>query len=195
MLLRTPQRILAAGVVCNAIDYMKRLLFFLLFFQTTFLFSQKNALILTSEQNDSWFATLESSSLEIQLKMIKERMLNDTSIFIVKSYPDRITIDRFPKLDSLSKIRVYGSCKPLYMISYKQKRQKSFHFENPVKTDQIKSIVDLININNISRITVLRDFKAKAIFGTRGSCGVIMMDTNNKSLWKRLEKLKFSIND
>jgi hypothetical protein len=178
--------------VCNAIDDMKQLLLLVLFFQTAFIFSQKNALILSSEQNDSWFETLESSSLEIQLKMIKERMLNDTSVFIVKTYPDRITIDRFPKLDSLSKIRVKGSCKPLYMISYKQKKQKSFHFENPLNTDQIKLIVDLIDINNISRITILRDIKAKAIFGTRGSCGVIMMDTNKRNLWKRLEKLKFS---
>jgi len=172
---------------------MRTIILFLgLIVQTTCLFSQNQMLILTREQNDKWFENLKAHNLAGQLDLIKSRMLSDTSIFITKSFPDRLTIDRFPKLDSLRKIRTIGYCKPLYIISFKQKKIKYLHFDNPIQTDQIRCIVELINNNNINEVEILKDDYATAIYGTNGGCGVITLKTNNKKLWKDLDRLNIS---
>lgn len=170
------------------------LLLIMLIIQTISLFSQSQNLILTREENDRWFKDLELSSTSGKLELIKLRMLMDTSVFITKSYPDRLILDNFPKLDSLSKIRLKGYCKPLYIISFKQNKVKYLHCDNPIQTDQLRLIANLINKSNIIDINILKDDYAKAIYGSNGNCGVIIMTTRDKKLWNNLEKIKF-IND
>jgi hypothetical protein len=170
-------------------DLKTKILFIALIIHTTCLFSQNQMLILTREQNDKWYEDLKSSNLVNQLDLIKSRMLSDTSIFITKLYPDRLTIDRFPQLDSLRKIRTIGFCKPLYVISFKQKEIEYLHFDNPIQTYPIKRIAELINSNNIYEVEILKDDNATAIYGTNGNCGVLLLKTNNRKFWKELKRL------
>jgi hypothetical protein len=165
------------------------LLLFVLIIPSTLLFCQSREPILTKEQNDQWFEELTLSKPDRQLELIKWRILSDTGIYIARSFPDRLTIDRFPKLDSLRKIRVTGYCKPLYLFTFKQKKVNSFYWDNPIKTAQLRVLAELLNTTNVTQIEVLRDEYSIAIYGSRAACGVINIKTDNRKLWRLLKKL------
>jgi len=171
-----------------------KILFLVLFIQIASAFTQNKTLILTKEQNDKWFRDLKYSRLDTQLDLIKSRIQSDTNIFIIKAYPDGLTLDRFSKLDSLRKIRVTGYCKPLYIISFKEDKIK-YYSDNPIQTASIQYLGNLLNNRNINRIDVLNCKSATelygALYGASCNCNVIAMETKSKKLWKLLEKLNY----
>jgi hypothetical protein len=147
-------------------------------------------MVLTREQNDKWFEDLKHCTLENQLDMIKFCMLSDTSVFINESYPDGITIDRFPKLDSLKSIRTNGFCKPLYLMKYGESEVLYFQFKNPIGTESVKTVVALLNKFSVKSVEVLQSETNSGIYGSLSSYGIIILKIRGKKLWDSLKQIK-----
>lgn len=167
---------------------MKKLFLFVLILQSTLAFSQNKTLILTKEQNTKWFEELKTRNLESQLGMIKDRILNDTSIFIRVSNPDGIK-SSVPQ-ESV-KNKVAGQCRLVYVISYNQKKVFSLIFNNSFPAQKIVLITNLINTENFTGIETLEGTTATAMCGSNGDCGVIMLKTDKEEVLNKIKSIVF----
>ena len=145
---------------------MKKILLPFLFLNSLSSLAQDENLILTEKTIALWFESLQSShELNEKIKLINQRLISDVNVYIKWSFPDGITVQRIPKLDSISKIRIQGFCKPLYILKYKEK-EIAFRIENPLNNDLTKSVIELITQNNICGVEVWTDDKRKMLYGT-----------------------------
>ena len=65
---------------------------YLLFFLMTKISLGQDKLILTAEENEKWISQVEQTSFDNQLKLIRERLVADTNVYVRSSAPDRIKI-------------------------------------------------------------------------------------------------------
>ena len=177
---------------------MKKILLPFLFLNSLSSLAQDENLILTEKTIALWFESLQSShELNEKIKLINQRLISDVNVYIKWSFPDGITVQRIPKLDSISKIRIQGFCKPLYILKYKEK-EIAFRIENPLNNDLTKSVIELITQNNICGVEVWTDDKRKMLYGTSANCGIVFISTNKKevfNVFKNLNLTNFYINE
>jgi hypothetical protein len=173
-------------------NIMKNILIAFLFFNSVYSLAQDEQLILTVKGNDLWFQSLKSSNiLNQKIELINQRLISDMNVYIKWSFPDGITVQRIPKLDSIRKIRIQGVCKPLYVVKYKEK-EIAFRIENPLSNDITKSVTELITENNIYGVEVWTDDKRKVLYGTSADCGVVFITTNNRKIFKSFKNLNLT---
>jgi hypothetical protein len=123
---------------------VKHFLFAFLIIHSICSFSQNDKLILTEDDNNLWFESLNANEkLSHKIELINDRLINDVNVYIKWDFPDEASVSNFPKLDSIRKIRTKGFCKPFYLVKYKNKFI-SFKIENPINSEQTKSVIELI---------------------------------------------------
>ncbi len=171
---------------------MKYFLITFLILQTFCGLAQNEKLILTESANNLWFETLNlTETLEEKIELINERLTNDVNVYIEWSFSDGINVSRFPKLDSISKIRTKGFCKPLYLVKYKND-VITFRIENPINSELTDSVTELILENNIRNVEIWTDDKRQALYGTSADCGVIMLELKKRKVFKALKKINLT---
>tara|TARA_R100001369_G_scaffold2316_1_gene7845 strand:+ start:5349 stop:5696 length:348 start_codon:yes stop_codon:yes gene_type:complete len=112
---------------------------------------------LTKKANELWFQSLnKSTELSEKINLINQRLIEDMNVYIKWGFPDGITIQRIPKLDSIRKVRTQEFCKPLYVVKYKTK-QIAFQIENLLSSELTNLVSELITKNNICAVEVWTD--------------------------------------
>jgi hypothetical protein len=171
---------------------MKHFLLTLLILKSICSLSQNEKLILTENENDLWFQSLNpTEKLSEKIDLINHGLINDINVYIEWGFGDGITVERIPKLDSIRKIRAKGFCKPLYVVKYKNK-QIAFRIENPINAELTNSVSELITRNNISDLEVWTDDKRQVLYGTSANCGIVFISTNKRKVYKAFKKLKLT---
>ncbi len=154
--------------------------------------AQNEKLILTKNANDLWFQSLNATEkLSEKIDLINQRLIDDINVYIEWDFPDGITVQRIPKLDSIRKIRTKGFCKPLYVIKYKTK-QIAFRIENPLNAELTNSVSELITKNNICGVDVWTDDERHVLYGTSANCGIIFITTNKRKVFKAFKNQKLT---
>ena len=186
---KNPLLFIYKTVVCNI---MKHFLLTFLILQSFCSLAQNEKLILTESANNLWFETLNlTETLEEKIELINERLTNDVNVYIEWSFSDGITISSFPILDSISKIRSKGFCKPLYLLTYKND-VVAFRIENPINSELTDSVTELISENNIRNVEIWTDDKRQALYGTSADCGVIMLELKKRKVFKTFKKMNLT---
>jgi hypothetical protein len=171
---------------------MKHFLLTFLILQSICSLAQNEKLILTENTNDLWFQSLNATDeLCEKIDLINQRLINDINVYIEWGFPDGITVQRIPKLDSIRKIRRKGFCKPLYVVKYKTK-QITFRIENPLNSELTDSVSELITKNNICGVEVWTDDERQVLYGTSADCGIIFISTDKSKVYKAFKNLKLT---
>ena len=150
-------------------------------------------MILTEKENTIWLENLNAiENKSDRIDFIIERLKNDKDVYIEWSFPDGITVEQIPVLDSLRKVRVKGFCKPLFSLKYNSENLV-FRFENPINDRKINSVIELLNTENIKIIELETD-ERKVLYGTSGECGIIIIiiETTKREIFRKFEKLKLT---
>ena len=154
--------------------------------------AQNEKLILTENENGLWFESLNVTEiLAEKIELINNRLTNDVNVYIGWSFSDGITVSRFPKLDSIRKIRPKGFCKPLYLVKHKN-NLIAFRIENPITSELTDSVTELITENNIRKLEIWTNDNRQALYGTSADCGVIMLELKKWKVFKAFKKLNLT---
>lgn len=170
---------------------MKNIIIIIFLFNSFFSYTQESNLILTEKENTLWlenFNKIENKTERIDF--IIERLRNDKNIYIEWSFPDGITVERIPVLDSLRKVRVKGYCKPLFAVKYKSENLV-FRFENPINDRKINSVIELLNTENIKNVE-LETYEKNVLYGISGECGIIIIETTKREIFREFKKMKLT---
>jgi hypothetical protein len=154
---------------------------FLLLLSFSSVIGQTRSLILTREQNSKWLDSIKTLELDQQLIIIKQRLLEDTNVFVRYYYNDRIRV-----ADQLGN-RVYGDGKPLIIIS-----NLAMVIDNKTVTEKIIKLTGLLDPTHIKATTILsdKDPATTAIYGSSGVSGVILMTLTKKKHLKKFRQLE-----
>jgi hypothetical protein len=146
-------------------------------------FGQTQNLILTSEQNNKWLDRLTTLPIQEQLETIKERLLADTNVFIRHYYADRI------RVGEQSGNRVYAEAKPTLIVD-----GYPMTIDNETKTFKIKGLIELLTMEYVKSIHVLSpdDPASRAIYGSAGLSGIIVMTLTKKKYLKKFLRIKIN---
>jgi len=170
----------------------KHFLLTFLILQSICSLAQNEKLILTENANALWFQNLiTTNDLSKKIGLINQRLIDDVNVYIEWDFPDGITVQRIPKLDSIRKVRKHGYCKPLYVIKYKNK-QIAFRIENPLNDELTEFVSELITENNVCDIEVWTDDKRKLLYGTSANCGIIFIKTEKRKVFKAFKNLNLT---
>jgi hypothetical protein len=168
-------------------DKLKIIFTILISINGLILFGQSSDLILTKEQNDRWFDSLETHSLDSQLYFIKTRIFQDTIVFNSNQLrSDRVFLDNLKKEELLKEYGNIANGRVLYFVRYKHRLLKKYKFidfqwNNWTSTSEIKKFHDFLTIDKINGIEIITDDKNEmAIFGSMAGFGVIIFDLNKK---------------
>jgi len=171
---------------------MKNILLTFLFLNSIYSLAQDEQFILTEKTNDLWFQSVNATNkLTEKIELINQRLISDMNVYINWSFPDGITVQRIPKLDSIRRTRIQGFCKPLYVVKYKDK-EIAFRIENPLNDDLTMSVSELITENNICGVEVWTDDKRKVLYGTSADCGIVFITTNKRKIFKAFKNLNLN---
>ena len=142
-----------------------------------------DSLILTESQNDRWFLALKEKTASEQLSSIRHRILMDTNVYIRQGYPDRIKID----VERDRGMRADGFCKPMLVFN----QQYAVYIGNKTTSKSVLELSRLLTDDRIANVSIIRDANSAAIYGTRGSCGVIVFMTRNRKTLKQIKSIDF----
>jgi len=171
---------------------MKHFLLTFLILKSICSLAQNEKLILTENENKSWFESLKKTEiLTEKIDLINNRLTSDLKVYIEWNFSGGITVSRFPKLDSIRKFRTKGFCKPLYLVKYKND-VIAFRIENPINSKLTDSVTELISENNILNVEIWTDDKRKALYGTSSDCGVIILELKKEKGFKAFKKLNLT---
>ncbi|OAD92361.1 hypothetical protein A7A78_00120 [Aequorivita soesokkakensis] len=168
---------------------MKHILFTFLILYSICSIAQNEQLILTKKANDLWFQSLiKTEELSEKIDLINKRLIADVDVYIKWGFPDGITVQKIPKLDSIRKIRTEGFCKPLYIVKY-ESQQIAFRIENPLNDGLTNSVVKLLNTNDIYDLDVWIEDERQVLFGTSADCGIIFLKTKKPKVFSAFKEL------
>lgn len=139
----------------------------------------RDSLILLTDQNDRWFSKLETAPLNDQVKMIRERILADTAIFIREAFADRISIDYSHEK------RIEGAGKPLLVFE-----SVPAYISNKTSKASVEKLAGLITTGNVKNVTIMKGAKAQAIYGSRAMSGVVMLGLKDMALIAEVQGIK-----
>jgi TonB-dependent SusC/RagA subfamily outer membrane receptor len=143
--------------------------------------SALDGLILTKEQSENWIFKFEKESKSGQLELTRKRLLLDTNIYINQSTPDRIKIDN----EKLKGKRTAGYCRLVLFFN-----QDYFtNIDNRTKNSSIIKLTHLLTDKEIQTVSIVKEPQATSIYGSRASCGVILLTTKGKQILKRIKEI------
>ena len=144
-----------------------------------------DSLVLTKEQNDRWILKLEKEIKRDQLDLIKKRILLDTNIYISKYYADRIKFDN----EKAKKNRTEGYERPLLIFN----GQYAAYIDNGTKSKSVIKLTELLTDNRIKNISIMKPPQSTVLYGSRASCGVILLTTKDKKTLKQIKEIDLSV--
>ncbi len=118
----------------------------------------------------------EIKSKEEKIKSVISKVYTDTAYINIK----KVIIADNKTNDSTKHI-----CKTLILISVQNKFYEIDLLENP----KMKGILEILSSKNIESVRIL-DYPENVLsFGSNGLCGVVVMQTDNKKLIKKLKTI------
>ncbi|WCC41377.1 hypothetical protein PJJ26_07715 [Tenacibaculum finnmarkense] len=170
----------------------KHFLLIFLILNSIGILAQNEKLILTENENELWFESLnETEILAEKIELINNRLIQDLNVYIEWEFPDGMTMERTPKFDSIRKIRTKGFCKPLYVVKYKTK-QIVFQIENPLNVELTSSVTELITKDNISNVEIWSNDKRQVLYGTSADYGIVFLETKKRRVFKAFKKMELT---
>lgn len=156
----------------------KSIVFFLLISHSVFSqeISESNV-ILTQEKNNQWISQLEKLDFTNQLPFIKNRVLQDSCVYFYETQGGcgfGRTVQK-EKSKEQPKEKTKTCYKPLLVFD-------GVPFEG-------KRAIDFINEEEIKETKILKGSSATALYGTRGSAGVILFTFKNKESLNKMERV------
>ncbi|GHA24067.1 hypothetical protein GCM10007103_01600 [Salinimicrobium marinum] len=141
----------------------------------------QESLIITKEQNSEWVNSLKSAELPESLDLLQQRMQADTDIFYIgaRNPHGKERVEQGYQEQSY--------CRPLY-IFISEGKEPVFIKSNPDEAT-VKKLRDYLKPENIAEVEVETGIPAEAIYGSRGSCGVVKMQIRNKENFNQLQDL------
>jgi TonB-dependent SusC/RagA subfamily outer membrane receptor len=159
---------------------------YLLFLLTTHVVLGQDNLTLTSEQNENWISQVEQVSLDNQLRLIRERILADTGVYVRSSAPDRIRIGD----ESQNGKKKEATARPLIIFAGKCKHVTP-NINNKTDNESILLLTSLLTRDKIQKITILKGPDAAAIYGSRAVGGVFILAVKKKSTCQKIGDIDF----
>lgn len=166
---------------------MSKLIPILIIFSIQAAFGQANdSLILTAEQNEIWISKVQNAPLEKQLELIRNRILSDTNVYVRTYASDRILVR--DESQNSKKKQSFG--RPLIILGG-QCEHFSPNINNKTDNSSIELLASFLTPDNIEEITILTDYKATALYGSRAVGGVFILAVKKRLICKSIKKLDF----
>lgn len=144
--------------------------------------------ILTEKQNAEWieqFDKLDSKSE--QIAEIKKKIYTD-SLFTTKNAQNRkkrkIIIKELDNFEEASG-KASCECKIIFVLYF----EKGSHFLDPIEFPKTNEILELITEKSIDIISIIKGYNGTALYGSLGKCGVVLMNSNNRKLKRKLKNV------
>ena len=137
-------------------------------------------LILTEEENNAWINKLKSEKeLTVQLKILRERILMDTNIYVNN------TGDRLILKTEKQKNKELGLCRPILLVE-----GYFVTVTNDTDNKTVENLTKELTTDKIKELKLLDEGKAKEMFGPHCWCGIIFLTPANKKATKSLLRYK-----
>lgn len=137
-------------------------------------------LILTEEDNIAWTNKLRNTNeLSEQLQILRTRLLADTNVY-VKNVGDRVIL-----MEAKDKNKELGICRPTLIVE-----GNIIELSNNTNAKTVENLTEKLMPDKIKDLEVVEEETAKAIFGTKGRCGVVLLTPRNKKIKKALLQYK-----
>lgn len=167
------------------------------FFSFLFLFislssfsqSEKTAGYLSREDNETWLANFEKlASKDLKLEAIKQKTLSDSEYVEPRPGMCLTGLNNRQRAalrkSNNTKPKPTAACKILFVL----------HTENTYPIDLQKSpqylpLVKMLKAENITSVQVLKGISASALYGSRASCGLVIMTSEGDRITEALQKL------
>ena len=146
----------------------------------------QDKLILTTEENEKWISQVEQTSFDNQLKLIRERVVADTNVYVRSSAPDRIKIGD----ESLNGKKKEATTRPLIIFSGKCKFLTP-NINNRTDNKSIVLLASSITTDKIQDIRIIKGSEASAIYGSRAIGGVFILTVKRKSTCEKINEIEF----
>lgn len=151
---------------------MRFLVFFLFFLLSINLVGQStDTAISTISQNEQWMDELEKLPLNEQVTKITKRLLLDTGVYARNRFPAEVRYSN------------NNGGRPLYVVN-----GVPIYLCNIDSVQHVIRLTNLILESQIEKITIFRDKKATALYGSNASAGVIVL-TTKRNIEKELPGL------
>jgi hypothetical protein len=158
---------------------------------------QSSELILTQEQNDVWFDSLISLTIDRKIDFIKTRVLHDTIVYNSNQLrSDRVILENVKKEQALKDKGYIADGRIMYFVRHKNFLFKKYKFvefpwDNWTSTTEILKFCDFLSPDKIKSIEIITDKDNEmAIFGSMAGFGVIIFDLNKKKQINEFNKIK-----
>jgi hypothetical protein len=130
-------------------------------------------LILTKEQNEKWFNELEQMDFANQLPAIKNRVLQDTCVYINETGYCGMFKSKQPKKKSKDRI---GTCyKPLLIFD-----GEIINNTSGSEIVNAAEIAEFLDDDKIREIKIIRNVGAAALYGSSANSGAILFSFKDK---------------
>jgi len=132
--------------------------------------AQDTALILTEQQNEAWLDTFFKRDLGGRLQLLRQRILDDTSVYIQSDFGDRIVLERRKDLRKVS------FRKPLLIVDGVVIR----YGDNDFRPSEAIQLAQLLTVDHIKTADMLAKDKASSLFGSPVFGGLLVITTKTK---------------
>jgi hypothetical protein len=143
-------------------------------------------LTLTAEQNENWVSKVEQVQLNDQPRLMRERILADTNVYVRSSAPDRIKIGD----ESKNGKKKGATARPLLIFAGKCKYVTP-NINNRTNNESVLLLTSLLTPDKIETITILRGPDSVAIYGSRAVGGVFILYVKKRSTCQKINDIDF----
>jgi hypothetical protein len=141
--------------------------------------------ILTEKQNAEWISEFEKlNSIPKKIVEIKVKIINDT-LFNRIEKPCKMEAIKLAYDVIEARYSSECQCKILFILSFK----KFGYILNPLEYPKTSEILELINDKNIDEIKVYKGDDGARDFGTKGRCGVVVLNSKNRKLKRKVKNV------
>ncbi len=134
--------------------------------------------------SDEWISTFEKfTDKGIVISKIKNKIIADT-IYKAEQY-NELLLPKKKRVNNINSQKVNCECKILFILQIKKK----MYLLDPNEIDMTPEILNLINEQNIDKITILKGAAALALFGQGAKCGVVLLQSEDRKLKRGVKKL------
>jgi hypothetical protein len=142
-----------------------------------------DTLIVTQGQNEAWLDYLERQGLKEQLFTLKARLLEDTAVYLSDA-SCRLGLSTTKETIQKEEKGVRGICKPILIFD-----GHPVWIANSTPTSSVKQLAHILTADNVKTLTILRDARATALYGSKASCGAFIFELKKKKLLKKIRKI------
>lgn len=164
---------------------MKKTLITILLILTNYCFGQNpdKQVVIERTENLNWVENLEKINSKAQrIQIIIEKIKRDSIVEFKNA--DRIVVKLKEGENVNDAINRQSNCKVLFVLNQKKVGYLLDLNQYPNYSDILKYLTS----DSINSIEILKGEKATSIYGSRASCGVIILKSEDKKLRKLLRK-------